>query len=288
LNSTGAAAGFFRGVMDEVRIWNYARSGPEILAGKDVEILSAAGLIGRWGLDEGSGTSASNSAESTITGTLVNGPTWVAGFQSPANPTVIRGPYLQSGTPTGMIVRWRTDVATASRVTVGTSASQLDVIVDDATLTTEHLVQLTGLQPDTQYFYGVGSPSATLVSGPDYTFFTAPPVGSSQPVRIWVLGDSGKPGPAATLVRDAYFNFNGNRYTDLCLMLGDNAYPEGTDAEYQSVITILRRAPIRHCLSRILRCSRCRQMLSRVGWPPERKSITRSTTQTCTLSAWIR
>ena len=31
-------------------------------------------------------------------------------------PTVIRGPYLQSGTPTSVIVRWRTDAATAAMI----------------------------------------------------------------------------------------------------------------------------------------------------------------------------
>ena len=36
LNSTGAASGFFNGVLDEVRIWNYARSAVEMSAEGDV------------------------------------------------------------------------------------------------------------------------------------------------------------------------------------------------------------------------------------------------------------
>ena len=32
LNSTGVTSGFFAGTMDEARIWNYARTGAEIVA----------------------------------------------------------------------------------------------------------------------------------------------------------------------------------------------------------------------------------------------------------------
>ena len=39
--------------------------------------------------------------------------------------TVTRGPYLQESTPTSVVVRWRTDVATDSDVDWGTSPSNL-------------------------------------------------------------------------------------------------------------------------------------------------------------------
>ena len=38
------------GVLDEARIWNHARSAEQIRTGKDQEIQTASGLIGRWGL----------------------------------------------------------------------------------------------------------------------------------------------------------------------------------------------------------------------------------------------
>ena len=249
LDSTGTASGFFAGALDEVRIWNYARSAQDISANKANEIYSAIGLLGRWGLNEGTGTIASSSTGIPLTGTLTNGPVWVTGIQQASGPAVTRGPYLQSGTPTGMIIRWRTETATASRVSYGTAAGQLNSLVDDATVTTEHLVQITGLQPNSQYFYGVGSPSVTLASGPDFNFFTAPAVGTVLPLRFWILGDSGEANPNAASVRNAYLNFNGNRYTDLLLMLGDNAYENGTDAEYQSAVfntypSMLRQTPL--------------------------------------------
>jgi hypothetical protein len=51
-----------------------------------------------------------------------------------------------------------------------------------------------------------------------------------------VIGDSGTANNDARAVRDAYLGFTGTRHTDLWLMLGDNAYNIGTDAEYQAAV----------------------------------------------------
>jgi hypothetical protein len=236
LNSTGAAAGFFQGVLDEIRIWSYARSAQDIADNLTLQIQAAPGLLGRWGLNEGTGTVAADSSGSGINGQLVNGPHWVSGFQPGTAVTVTRGPYLQMGTPTSIIVRWRTNVATTSRVLFGTSPSALIRTASDGTATTEHEIVLTGLAPDTQYYYSAGSTTATFASGSEFTFFTAPPTGTSQATRVWVLGDSGTAGSVAAAVRNGYTSFAANRYTDVWLMLGDNAYDSGTDAEYQAAV----------------------------------------------------
>lgn len=76
LNSTGVAAGFFQGVLDEGRIWNVARTQAQIQSTMGVEVLSGSGLIGRWGLNEGTGTSIGNSIPNSPNGTATNGPTW--------------------------------------------------------------------------------------------------------------------------------------------------------------------------------------------------------------------
>ena len=53
-NSTGVATGAFQGQMDEVRIWNVARTQAEIQAAMGSQITTTTpGLLGRWGLDEG-------------------------------------------------------------------------------------------------------------------------------------------------------------------------------------------------------------------------------------------
>ena len=55
LTSTGIAAGFFQGTLDEARVWNVAHTVGEIGATKDVEVTSAPNLIGRWGMNDGTG-----------------------------------------------------------------------------------------------------------------------------------------------------------------------------------------------------------------------------------------
>jgi hypothetical protein len=85
LTSTGSAAGFFRGAIDEARIWSVARSGSAIQSAMNAPLPSAPGLVARWALDEATGTAVSDSSGSTATGTTRNGPIWVAG--SPFAPT---------------------------------------------------------------------------------------------------------------------------------------------------------------------------------------------------------
>jgi hypothetical protein len=102
---------------------------------------------------------------------------------------------------------------------------------------TEHSITLDGLAPGTRYFYAVGTDTEILAGGDSLHYFeTAPSLGQDDAVRIWVLGDSGTGDWNAQRVRDGYDAFTGTRYTDLWLMLGDNAYESGTDAEYQLAV----------------------------------------------------
>jgi len=162
--------------------------------------------------------------------------------------SVTRGPYLQTGTPTSVVVRWRTDVATDSRVSYGSAPGNLTSAVDDPVSKTEHEVTLSALQSDTYYYYAVGTTTGILAGNDDSHFFlTAPTAGTSKSTRIWVLGDSGTADAGARAVRDAYLVFTGTRHTDLWLMLGDNAYSDGTDSQYQAAVfdmypTMLRKS----------------------------------------------
>src|SRR6188474_2631569 len=81
--------------------------------------------------------------------------------------TVTRGPYLQNATPTSVVIRWRTDVATDSRVTYGQDPGILTTGKSDATASTEHAITLTDLTPGETYYYSVGSSGSAHVSGAD-------------------------------------------------------------------------------------------------------------------------
>jgi hypothetical protein len=148
-----------------------------------------------------------------------------------------RGPYLQTGTSSEITVRWRTDVPESSRVVYGIAVGALTTTVEDPTTTTEHVVTLTGLTPKTTYYYAVGSTEQLLAGDdPSHYFITAPVTGDARPTRIWALGDSGTGDQSAMSVRDAYYALTGGAHTDLWLMLGDNAYPDGTDLDYQQTL----------------------------------------------------
>jgi acid phosphatase type 7 len=179
--------------------------------------------------------------------------------------TIVRGPYLQSATPTSMVIRWRTDNTEGSVVSYGLERNQLTSTARAEGVTAEHVVQLTGLQPNTRYYYAVGGvplapPNPAKKEAEDApgrasinSFTTPPPVGPAKPTRVWVLGDPGTKNAVQAAVRDVYLKFTGNRGTDLALLLGDNAYPDGTDTDYQKAIfdmypQSLRSVPFWSCL----------------------------------------
>lgn len=173
----------------------------------------------------------------------------VAPVAAPAKVTLTRGPYLQLGTPTSMVVRWRTDVATSSVVKVGDQPGALSRLVAGDAPTTEHEVVISGLQPDTRYYYSVGDAARALSGDATHTFVTAPLHGTPKATRIWAIGDAGTANKDQAAVRDAYYAFTKERATDVFLMLGDNAYDTGTDREYQKAVfnvyhQLMRQTPV--------------------------------------------
>ncbi|TAE41698.1 MAG: metallophosphoesterase family protein [Runella slithyformis] len=147
-----------------------------------------------------------------------------------------RGPYLQIATPTSMVIRWRTDLPTDTKVRVGPTENQLTQEINVAGQRTDHEVTIANLQPSTVYFYAIGNSAATLQAGKDNYFKTAPPVGSTQKIRLWAMGDMGNNSQNQRDVADQYLKKinNDNRQTDGVILLGDNAYGIGTDEEFQN------------------------------------------------------
>jgi hypothetical protein len=151
---------------------------------------------------------------------------------------LVRGPYLQMETPTSIVIRWRTDQHCEGFVVYGTNTFDMKNVAWTRGSFADHVVLVKDLVPRTRYFYALGASTNQILLGPekDLFFYTAPLPGTPKPTRVWVLGDPGTHSEKEAAVRDAYYRFNTNRYTDLCLLLGDNAYPAGTDAQYQAGI----------------------------------------------------
>ena len=152
--------------------------------------------------------------------------------------SLIRGPYLQKATQDGITICWRTDQPVESHVRYGPSPGNLSQSFTEPGLKTEHRVELVGLQSYTDYFYAVGTTAGDF-AGDDslHQFRILPPTGSAPPVRIWAIGDFGVATTEKDMVRDAYVaEANASGKADVWLWLGDNAYTDGTDQEYQDQV----------------------------------------------------
>ncbi|MBL7727049.1 MAG: metallophosphoesterase, partial [Dinghuibacter sp.] len=146
-----------------------------------------------------------------------------------------RGPYMNMVNETAVTVRWRSNIATNTRVEAGTVHGTYPLVFNDAALVTEHEIRLTGLSADTKYFYRFGSSTEVLQQGTDNYFITAPPAGTTRKLRFAVFGDCGRNDNGyqpQTLA--AYQNYLGANAGEVMILLGDNAYTNGTDAEYES------------------------------------------------------
>jgi hypothetical protein len=144
-----------------------------------------------------------------------------------------RGPYLQSGTPTSIVVVWRTDTLTAGVVRYGRAEDDLSGEIRLTETSTRHQAAIEGLEPGTRYYYRIEDETGLVAGGSDHTFVTPPPFGSRVPFRFWVVGDSGTGEAQQGRVRDAMLLEARARPPDLFLHVGDIAYTDGTEEEFQ-------------------------------------------------------
>jgi hypothetical protein len=93
------AAWHFNGLIDDVRIYNYARTpeeirldynaglaarlGPHSGCDEDPGSCMTKGLVGYWNFDEAGGTTAYDGSDYGNDGTLYNNPAWTAGAPAP-------------------------------------------------------------------------------------------------------------------------------------------------------------------------------------------------------------
>jgi acid phosphatase type 7 len=155
-----------------------------------------------------------------------------------AQTNLLRGPYLQSLGHESVIIKWRTDVAQTTKVRYGTSPTNLTSALANSAAVLNHEILIAPLLPDTEYYYAIEDEQGTLYQLPNYHFKTAPSPGSTQPIRTWIIGDFGKGNQSQLDVMQGYLNYTGSQHTDVWLWMGDNAYADGTDQEYQNNVFI--------------------------------------------------
>lgn len=153
--------------------------------------------------------------------------------------------FLQQVSSSSALIKWR---GKADRVYAGTHIDQLDTLVKGVVTEGNHKqALLTGLKPDTRYYYSVGTANNAATG---QSFLTAPATGSLPAdgnIRMWLVGDSGTHGDdeakkhageaaAVQAGMQHYIKTTNGEPIDLFVMLGDNAYSIGSDINYQQAV----------------------------------------------------
>ena len=198
--------------------------GPIYSCATDVTLTATADA--GWAFDSWSGGASGSNPSIVVT---MNGPLDVtAVFVSTANPTVITNIQVDAEYADA-VVTWDTDQATDSLVNFGTTASYGSQ-VQSAAMVTGHQLQLTGLDPLTQYHFQVVSVNAggDVTTSADQTFTT-----EDTPVAVLISDDfntCGGLGPAWTFEDspslDGSFGLQGTGTNDAQLWI---TVPAGSD-----------------------------------------------------------
>ncbi len=195
-----------------------------------------------------------------------------------------RTPYVQLATHQSIVVVWRTDAPIQPIVRYGRSLAALETrsaesaVVTRVALSTnkaeakalaervpglmqmprlhsapvgyfQYEVQLSGLTPDTKYYYAVyDGPHRLTEVDESYHFATHPVPGTPRPMRFWVVGDSGTGRETQHSVQGAMLNFvvDTKREPDFYLHVGDMAYMRGKDVEFQTRFFEVYEPTLRH------------------------------------------
>jgi hypothetical protein len=101
-----------------------------------------------------------------------------------APPTITSGPIVFDVLQTSAVISWTTDEDSDSVAAFGRYAGGYEEQEDDATLSQEHQITLTGMQPSTVYHYVVRSTDASsnTATSDEGLFETAPPPGGGIPI----------------------------------------------------------------------------------------------------------
>ena len=185
---------FFEGAIDDVRIWNIARTPAEIAADSNLKLtVPQPGLAAYLRFDEGTGSTTANLADST-TDTLYGGPFWIlsgAGILDPVVTTLPATPVLgTSATLRGRVNPSGTTVTTYFEYgpTISYGHTTAPANYPASLMNLPMSANLTGLDPGTTYnFRFVAYSPAYTNYGANQTFTTLV-LGSGWPVSTKLTG----------------------------------------------------------------------------------------------------
>jgi hypothetical protein len=103
--------------------------------------------------------------------------------------------------------------------------------------TFQYEATVSGLESGSSYYYAIYNEDRLLAGADDeHHFNTHPSIGSSTKMRVWVVGDSGTGGEDQARVHESMRTFveKTGRKIDHFIHVGDMAYGDGTDREFQA------------------------------------------------------
>ena len=115
----------------------------------------------------------------------------------------------------------------------GIDKNNLNLRAENSHLTMEHIVKLGNLEPQTKYYYAIGGLTHVLQGNEENYFKTMPPIGTLGKYRIGAFGDCGNNSANQKSIINQFEKYLGTDDMTAWVLLGDNAYESGTDAEYQ-------------------------------------------------------
>ena len=130
---------------------------------------------------------------------------------------VVRGPIIESTTTTDTKIAWQTLKPTTSVIEYGLTTS-LGKRIESEILTTDHVLQLIDLEPNTTYHYRVGGVAGEISRFSKTSSFKT--LKSRGPVQLMLLGDSG----SGNLLQHKFAKVIRDNQPDAILHAGDVVY----------------------------------------------------------------
>lgn len=205
LGRNGAGTAYWKGKLEEIRVWNVQRTAAEVQANFGQPFSTTpSGLVGYWKFNEGAGTAAVDSAGVAQNAILQTaGATWSTDVPPPppapdTTPPTITNVQAGSVTAASATIAWTTNETADTQVEYGTSTAYGSTTTLNTAMVTSHSQQVTGLTPGTPYFFRVRSKDAAgNLATSTGTFTTAAP--DTTPPTISAVQATGVTHAGATI-----------------------------------------------------------------------------------------